>query len=163
MNDSELSDAIEHGKKIPVAYFDGLPVKFKNEDVTPAEALVALKNFMQLTAKNRLEDSRHVFAYYKFMVEMCGNDLLGKRDGMLKEPDQVWEYVTPLQFYFAKSDNKVHVVLEANVVWYDHGMVMSWENGERLVMVNEFDGATTNENSDYVFFVFKEEFCTKRI
>jgi len=162
MTDAELKAAIELGDKLPIGYFDNLPIEVKNEDVNSDEAITALKNFLQLTSANRLADSHHAFAYYKFMVHQCGNDLLGKRDGMLTEPPQVWEYVTPLRFYFDKSDDNVHVVLEANVVWEDHGMVMSWEDGKTLVMVNAFDGSTTNSNPEYVFYTYMSEFSTKR-
>ncbi|WP_286765146.1 MULTISPECIES: DUF6985 domain-containing protein [Rhodopirellula] len=162
MTDAELVDAITKGDEISIGYFDESPIKVKNDSVSTEEAIEALKNFLRLTSADRFADSRHPFAYYQFMVHECGNDLLGKQSGQLKEPTQVWEYVTPLHFYFAKSDDKMHVVLEANVAWYSHGMVMSWENGNTLVRVSEFDGTTTNDNPEYVFCTYKQEFNTKR-
>ncbi|WP_430453439.1 DUF6985 domain-containing protein [Rhodopirellula europaea] len=106
MTDAELVDAITKGDEISIGYFDESPIKVKNDSVSTEEAIEALKNFLRLTSADRFADSRHPFAYYQFMVHECGNDLLGKQSGQLKEPTQVWEYVTPLHFYFAKSDDK---------------------------------------------------------
>ena len=82
----------------------------------------------------------------------------------LKEASQVGVGVlhSPSDGYFAASENKVHLVWEANVVWGAHGMLMSWENGKTLVLVNEFDGAITNDAREYVFDAFEQQFCTKR-
>jgi len=188
MTDAELTEIIEGGGKVPVPYFDNALIEIMNDTiddrpdpigvVTPDEALVALKNFLQLTADQRRADVRHLLAYLKMMVDAIGEeDVLEDLGGVMPTVDTIWTHAEPKFLFFGDmnpgkyaTQRTIYLQIEGNVAWEpEHGLQMSWENGSTLVKAGAYDGHPTNghafANPDYdayVFYCSQPEHSTKR-
>ena len=175
MSDQELLNVLENGGQIPVPYFDGNMIDIDGGDLSPAETLPALKNFLTLTPKERRSDARHLVAYCKMMVDAVGEEILEDVGGVEPTEETIWKYVSVSHIFFGKlkagkyvAEPTVFVQLEGNVTWEpEHGLQMSWAHGNRLVKVSEFDGHPTNGHASadpsrgtYVFSCYREDLCT---
>lgn len=175
MTDKELQHLIETGGMIAIPYFDGAMIKIEQGDMPVEEALPALKSFLSLTAEQRRSDGRHLVAYCKMMVDAVGEEVLEDMGGRVPDAVEIWTYVDIRLLFFGKLDAgqyvtkpTVYVQIEGNVAWEpEHGLQMSWADGNRLVKVGEFDGHPTNGHAmadpardQYVFSCYKPELCT---
>lgn len=170
-----LMRLLREGGMIKVPYFGDEEIRLECQDVDPATALPALKNFLQLTPAQRQRDARHLHAYYLMMNDACGNNMLDHlTDEIVGEAD-IWRYASPSLVYFSQiyveayADlETVFVEIEGNCEWEEeHGLQMCWENGSKLVKVSAYDGHPTNghayantEKDKYIFACFDERFAT---
>ena len=62
--------------KFQFPYFDEAMIKIESCDseVTPTEALTALKGFLTLTPEQHHSDGRHLVAYCKMMIDAVGEE-----------------------------------------------------------------------------------------
>lgn len=185
MTDAELLTLIEIGGQVEVPYFDGLPVTLMNDGISNEaegcvariEALSALKSYLTLTPLHRQADGRHLVAYCRMMIEAVGEEVLGDIGGVEPTLETVWTHVTPTLIFFGfinpgkyVEQRTIYLQLEGNVAWEpEHGLQMSWENGDTLVKAGAFDGHPTNghasanpEKDKYVFDSYKPELRTVR-
>lgn len=175
MTDKDLLNVLENGGKIAVPYFSGTMVQIDRCDLSPQEALPALKNFLTLSPEKRMADARHLLAYCKMMVDAVGQEILEDMGGLEPILETIWNYVRVNQLFFGKlgagkyaATPTVFVQLEGDVAWeIEHCLQMSWAEGKRLVKVGAFDGHPTNGHASanpaddqYVFVCYKPELCT---
>jgi hypothetical protein len=70
-----------------------------------------------------------------------------------------------------KDQMRKFVVLEGNCGWeVEHGILMSWRDGNELVKVSEYDGHATHGHAyddvskdAFVYFSNRPEMCTRRV
>lgn len=177
MTNEELLQVLQNGNPISVSYFDGAMLEiYRCDGLTPEEIIPPLKNFLALTAEQRRTDSRHLFSYYKLMVEVVGEEvILEDMGGVEPIMEQIWDHVKPKLIFFDTleagkyvSKPTIYVHLEGEVVWEpEHGLMMSWAEGNRLVKVSSYDGHPTNgygmddpTKDQYVFYCDIPELCT---
>ena len=166
MTDNELLIILEKGGQVSVPYFDGSMIQVEKCDLSLEEVLPAFKRFLSLTAEQRRSDARHLLAYCKMIVYAVGEDALEDMGG--SEPGASLIFFDKLEAGKYASKPTIYVQIEGNVDWEpEHGLQMSWAEGDRLVKVSAFDGHPTNahasakpEDDQYVFECYKREFCT---
>jgi hypothetical protein len=152
MTDEQLLTILDAGDKLSIPYFGGQEITVASEDLPPAEALPALKNFLQLSNEQRLKDGRHLLAYCREMAEAIGDEVYEEMGGEEPSVDQIWDFVEICHIFFGKLEkgkyaerDTVFLQLEGNVEWEpEHGLQMSWADGCKLVKVGSFDGHPTN-------------------
>ena len=132
---------------VAVGWFDGAEVELE-EPETSRDA-TALKNFLKLTAQDRLNASRHVYAYYRdFHYAVGGEDWLDSQMGIPATPEDIWNHVQPQLLFVASRDDMPghsYVVVEANCDWEEeHGLMLVWKDGKRLTKVGGYDGHLSN-------------------
>lgn len=133
---------------IACGYFDGAEVELLTSPDTGADR-AALDNFLELTAEDRLRDSRHVYAYYKdFHDAVGGEDWLDEEMGIPAAPEDIWQHVTPGPITIEQArehDPCVYVTMEAECAWeIEHGLLLVWREGKLLTKAGGYDGHTTN-------------------
>ncbi|QKD00325.1 DUF6985 domain-containing protein [Mesorhizobium loti] len=140
--------------KIKVPYFDDSEIEFSDGDYDPGDArpAAALNAFLALTSDNRLNDSRHVYAYYRdYREAVGGEDWMDAEMGMPEKPWDIWSFVYPSELGIwpgDDGDDNHYVYLEANCDWEEeHGLLLVWRNGAMLTRVSGFDGHPTNEDA----------------
>ena len=156
MTDKELLDIIANGGQVSVPYFDGAMLKVEKENVrysanellSPSELLPSLKNFLALSPNNRRSDSRHLFAFYKQTIQDHGEeDVVERMNGVRPTLETIWNHTRIGKIFFSDFDAEKYVakrtfylMLSGGVDWeQEHGLVMSWLEGRRLVKVDAFD------------------------
>lgn len=177
MNDQELLTILENGGKLSVPYFDGAEIEVYACDFVPhVEALPAFKNFLALPNEQRKSDARHLLAYCQMMMDAVGEEeILEDMDNAEPTLETIWNYADARHIFFGKLDagkyaaeNTAYVQIEGQIAWEpEHGLQMSWANGNKLVKVSACDGHPTNghasanpENDQYIFSCYFKEFCT---
>ena len=153
----ELKAAILADEKVESPFFDGAQLDvFLDRDQgdlieTSEIAARAIHHFLQLGTADRLDASRHVHAYYEdFRDAVGGEDWMDDEFGRIVSAEDVWAHVDPKVLQVMTETDGTgrvvpYVVLEANCDWEsEHGLLMSWENGSRLVKVGGYDGHPLN-------------------
>ena len=135
--------------KIKVPYFDGIEVELLDE-ISPSDPV--LVEFLNRDKNDRLNDSRHVFNYYRDMHDASGGeDWLDQKMGIVSDPEQIWMHVTPGTVFIEKgrgSDTSHYVVMDAECAWEEErGLMMVWKDGKILCKVGGYDGHVTNANA----------------
>ena len=167
MTDQELLTILDNGGEISVPYFNGDMIQIDASDLEPTEALPALKNFLTLSNDQRMSDARHLLAYCKLMMDAVGEEEISEDLGGVQPTlENIWNFTKASHIFFGKLDagkyaaeKTVYLQLEGNVAWEpEHGLQMSWANGNKLVKAGPFDGHPTNghayadpERDQYVF------------
>ena len=167
MTEETLAAALEAGA-IEIPYFDGASVAVDNVNGLPLhQVLPVFSAFLELTADNRRADARHLVAYCQMMMEAVGEEeILEDLNGEAPTLENIWTFAQPSLLYFSHltagkyaERDTTYVMLEGNVNWEpEHGLLMSWQDGNKLVKVGAFDGHPTNghamadpEQDKYVF------------
>ena len=132
---------------VAVGWFDGAEVELEEPETSRDAA--ALKNFLELTAQDRLNASRHVHAYYlDFHSAVGGEDWLDSKMGVPATPEDIWNHVQPQTLFVESSPDlpgHSYVVVEANCDWEEeHGLMLVWKDGKRLTKVGGYDGHFSN-------------------
>lgn len=176
LSDTDLLEILNSGGDVPVAYFDNQRISVNNDKLDPNKALIVLKNFLTLSTDHRTQDTRHLYAYYKYTFQTAQEYVLEDMDGVVPTIDEIWDHVTPTLIYFDHLDAGKYVkvpttflMLEGQVAWeIEHGLLMSWNDGRSLVKVGQFDGHPTNGHAranpaldKYVYYTSNESFCTR--
>ncbi|MEP3278345.1 MAG: hypothetical protein ABJN26_00185 [Stappiaceae bacterium] len=120
-------------EKISVPYFDGLEVDLELE-TDSHEVREILKRFCELGEENRLQDSRHVYAYYRdYRAAVGGEDWLDEEMGVPEKPEDIWRFVTPGSVHITRGhdpDKALYVEMDAACGWEEeHGLMLVWKNG----------------------------------
>jgi len=176
MTTENLRSILQNGGHVHVPYFGGAEVEVMEcEGIELAPALVAFENFLKLTPEDRVSHSRHLFAYYKLMIDACGDELIEKGKPIPQIAEDVWKNTYPSYFEFTELEDQpfvkeptIFVMLGASVDWeVEHGLLMSWREGRKLVRVGAYDGHQTNgyaannmKRDKFIHDGYKEEFCT---
>ena len=176
MTDQDLLNILENAGSVSVPYFDGAELSVDLDILSPAEVLPALKNFLGLSAENRRSDARHLVAYCKMMMEVLGEEVVVEDlDGHRPTLENIWDYARAKILFFSKleqskyaKETTVFVQIEGEVAWEpEHGLQMSWAEGNRLVKAGAVDGHPTNghasakpEHDQYVFYCYDPALCT---
>ncbi len=175
MTDQELLIILDTGGEIAVPYFNGDTIQMDACDLEPTEALPALKNFLALSNEQRQSDARHLVAYCKLMIEAVGEEVLEDMEVSEVTAEKIWNHTQVSHIFFGKLDagkyaaeTTVYLQIEGNVDWEpEHGLQMSWANGNKLVKAGPFDGHPTNghayakpEYDRYVFYGDTKESST---
>lgn len=154
LTDDQLLYAYRNGTKIAVPYFGGQEVELFFEDEEELiQSADMLRQFMKLTAKDRLQDTPHIYAYFKDFTDDVGFEWV--EDGMENlSPGsaEFWNFVYPTSIGVMESWDlgnrdqlRQFVVVEANCGWEEeHGLLMSWRDGRELAKVSSYDGHATN-------------------
>lgn len=175
---AELTELLTGGGgTLSIPYFDGREVQVENIDDFPlAEVAPAMEAFLALSPQHRIADSHHVFAYMKDTIDLAGEDVIEDMGGTEPAIDNIWEHVTPSMLYFSAIDQgqyadrrTMYVLLEGAVTWeYEHGLLMSWADGNRLVKVGPFDDHPTNGHAsadrsrdEFVFDAASDRWATR--
>lgn len=129
---------------LALPFFDRAVVSAPSGRWSPAQD-AALKRFLNLTPADRLAASHHVHAYYSDVhAALGGQDWL---DDKMKRPgraEMIWRHVRPQRLVFL-GDDPVYIAVEARVPWEEaFGLMLVWENGNRLVKVGGYDGRPLN-------------------
>lgn len=176
MTDDEIAALLEDGGQVPVPYFDGraLTVHYFGDFATE-ELVPVMRNFLSLDPERRERDGRHLVAYCEMMVDAVGPEMLEDMGGEVPTAERIWDHVRPHGLGFSVLDagryadrRTVFAVVEGEVAWEpEHGLLMSWADGNRLVRVSEYDGHPTNghasanpDKDTCVFACYKPELCT---
>lgn len=170
--DSDLIHLLEHGGLLAVPYFNGEQLQVLACDTAVAPALRALKNFLQFSNAQRLEDGRHLLAYCAFMVDELGDGHLESVGGVLPNHETIWDFVDGVNLFFSTPwddeealQQSVYLQIEANVAWErEHGLQMTCANGNWLTKVSEFNGhkrhSAQQRDKPYIFYCYDERFAT---
>ena len=155
MNISQLGSLTPHARfpdwlvsgPVAVPYFDGLQLPFTLEGFTEAdqaETQAAMDAFFALGNDARLRTSGHVFANYRHMADVVGEDDLGCH---IDTAEAVWPHVYPTEVFVARRHRReraVYVQLLAECDWeQEHGLQIVYRRGAELVRVSEQDGRLT--------------------
>src|SRR5579863_1134289 len=111
---------------VAVPYFDGLSLCFildglGQEDGEEANSTVAA--FLRLGRSDRLDASPYVFANYRKMAEVIGEDEL---DCLVGSPQEVWPHVHPKEIFVKRRkchEKALYVQIAAECDWEpEHGL-----------------------------------------
>lgn len=178
MSDQELVAILQDRQKVTVPYFGDQPLELQIfEDIDQSELLPTLRSFLALGANDQHRDARHLLAYCKLTVEAVGPEVLEEMGNEMPTLETIGEFVKPKFLSFTAVDagkyvsqRTVFATIEGNVEWEpEHGLQMSWADGNTLVKVGEFTGHPTNgmttadlEQDRFVFACHDPELCTPR-
>jgi hypothetical protein len=154
--------------------FGGAEVELEEFGPMTPEARAALGRFLALPPEALAEATRHVYAYYRDVRAMIGDE--GRLDaemGVPHGPEAIWTHVQPrfLSLEQAHDDETTwSVSLEAECDWeVEHGLQVCWRDGTDVVKVGGFDGHVTNEDAqddpgqaEVVYAAVSPEWVTRR-
>ncbi len=126
---------------VAAPYFDGLALRLLDPpDGAPQRE--ALARFLALGPKDRQAEARHVLAYWRDLRAWTDPEEMDAEVGAPPdEPDEVWAHVEPRNLSLSEEDGQTYVILEAECAWEpEHGLMMVWRGGDRLVKVGTYDG-----------------------
>ncbi|MEE9398033.1 MAG: hypothetical protein V3V31_13585 [Methylococcales bacterium] len=182
-SDAQIIDAIESmDGKISLPLFDGQALGIYAElvDLDPERAIRAVRNLLSKDVTDRTDMARHLLAHYKMMVKAVSpdTDLLSEIDNVEPTISTAWKAVRlgmlqltqvaerPSGVPTFDSEKPLYIVLDLNVPWErEHSVVMSWEDGVKLVKVGEFgwpvhDGKLGEGHESCIFHCPEYELCT---
>ncbi len=132
---------------VPVPCLGGQKMTFTLDDLVEAdaaEAQSAVDAFFALDDAARLAVSPHVFANYRHMADLVGEDDLGCR---IDTAAAVWAHVQPTEIFVTRRhrrDRALYVQILAECDWeQEHGLQIVYRRGSELVRVSDQDGHLT--------------------
>jgi Domain of unknown function (DUF6985) len=144
----KLVETANWDTSVEVSFFDGASLSFRGSELPHDVVAHLLARFLRLSTERRLAESRHVYAYFRDAVAI-EQDSEGPRwtvdallDGKAPPVDAVdaWRLITPRHLHVVAEDGRLFVVAECECAWEpEQGLLMSFEDGERLVKVSGFD------------------------
>lgn len=176
-SDNELIALLQKQGRIAIPYLDSKEVELVHLDrVEVKNALLALKNFLQLKPAQRQIHARHLFAHYEMMSYVTELELV--KTGPVT-PDNIWNYTDFKNVTFYQVEDSPEFADPATVflsmvgdcdwdIWEDKtGIEMVWANGSKLVRVADADPQITNalatgdpEMDKYIFYDENEIYST---
>jgi hypothetical protein len=132
-------------KPFEIPYFDNLKLQIlfieAEEEAYLNAGDSALRHFMQLTAKNRIEHSALLYPYYEAVLSY---NYIQPFD--LKTPEDIWKFVQPSEIIVDCDENDVwYVCVTCECDWEEeHGLQLVFTNGEKLTRVGGHDGHYTD-------------------
>lgn len=128
------------------------PTRVEGGGIADVAEQAALSAFLALTSRDRLADSRHLYAYYRDVKQaVASEDGRELEMAVPKTPEAIWTHVTPTQLYLdagRDGDPHLYIVAECECDWEDeHGLMMVWRDGATLCKVSGFDGHVTNADA----------------
>ena len=137
----------------------------------------AIRNFLALGPNARADATRHVYSYFKDFTDEVGFEWADPgMEKITKESPDIWQFVYPSVIGAQESWDvgdkhrlQKFVVLEGNCGWeQEHGILLSWRDGNELVKVSDYDGHATNGHAyadlskdAYVYYSLRPEMCTR--
>jgi hypothetical protein len=177
LTNTELAAAWKVSRHFPIPYFGGTEVELLFEDEADLLHFAdAIRNLLSLTPADRSAETRHAWAYFKDFTDDVGFEWVDA--GMEELPsgsEDIWNFVFPTALYAEESwdigtrdSMRQFVVLEANCGWEaEHGLLMSWRDGKKLVKLSGYDGHATNGHAyndmskdAFVYYSSRDEMCT---
>ncbi|NOQ75201.1 MAG: hypothetical protein GQ574_24520 [Crocinitomix sp.] len=115
-----------------------------------AEADLAIKNFLDLQAFDKLKMAPHIFANF---VEICSyieeSAIPEKMKGA--QPLSIWNFVHPSAIYVSRrqsNDKDIYIVLACECDWEtEHGLQLVFRQGKKLTRVSDQDGHLTEADA----------------
>jgi len=148
-----------NSRPIPVPLFSGALLDFlvtvgTTEAGYPPDVVEAVDAFLSLGEADRLAASGRVCAYHREIVEQAERrgvaDFLGIEPRSLKEPNDIWQFVTPTGVCVDRRedyDRDVYVTVACDCTWEpEHGLQLVYRRGGQLVRVSGQDGHLTDAN-----------------
>lgn len=128
---------------ISVPYYDGKEIKFTlvdlQEDKKSEDFILAVRNFLKLTVKDRAVAEKLVYKEYQEMVSMVGEQDAGP---VITIAADVWNHVHPSSIYVLRklNDQKIYIKIAAECDWeIENGIQIVYRNGNELCLVSEQD------------------------
>jgi hypothetical protein len=138
-------------ESVEIPFFGGLKLPVTLESLSEAdqkEVEEAVDSFLKLGPVDRLAISRHVFANYKIMAGMVGEDDLGCK---IESEEAVWQHVRPTGVYISRRDRRdraIYISITANCDWEpEHGLQIVYRMGSELARVSDQDGHLTHTDA----------------
>ena len=137
-----------------VPFFDGARLELDRDEAWLSEdGRKALAAFLALGRDDRLDVSRHVFAYYrdkKAAFEEDGFEVESMPS--VASAEGVWAHVQPKLVFFqqvrSSAGEEPYVGIEANCDWEpEHGLMLCFRWGKMLTKCGDCDGHMTNESA----------------
>jgi hypothetical protein len=133
--------------RVTSPYFDNTVLEIFEQPVTTAER-AALNAFASLPTKNRAQNARHLFAYYRD-THACDDDPEELDDlmGVPATPEVIWPHVAVYSVCARTNpdDGLAYVMVSGNCAWEpEHGLLMVWREGRVLNKVGGYDDHLTN-------------------
>jgi hypothetical protein len=159
LQQDEQFDDWWHSEPKAVPYLDGLALTFTYIDFNPAEdeAFIAeadetIRNFLTLTAIDRLAASAHVYRNCMKFLDAIGyneeDDALWK----IKDRQEIWQHVRYNQCYVSREpyeDHEVYLRLSCECDWEpEHGLQLVFNRHGKLVRVSAEDGHVLGYQGD---------------
>ena len=152
----DLIAAWKAGSEIQLPYFGGAQVSlfFDDEDHL-REMGPAVLSFLRLTTAERDAASVHAYSYFRDFADDVGfeDGWIDKRMQAIHSPGpEIWDFVYPTEITASRSDElgerggkRIYVQVWANCGWEEeHGLEMSFRDGDELVKLSASDGHATN-------------------
>ncbi len=126
---------------------------FYQKNKTEIEGLIpkAIEAFLKLDTKYREKISEVVYGNYKQTMEIMSDDEMVKIDSA----PEVWSHIHPKEIYIKYRDRvhanadpannkQIYVQVCCDCDWEaEHGLVLLFKGGDKLVRVSEYDGHLT--------------------
>ena len=154
LSDQQLLDTFRDNRRLAVPFFGGKEVELFFEDEEELLELAEnVRSFMGLGEAQRLEATRHLWAYFNDFTSDVGLEWVdaGLKALSADSPD-IWNFVQPSTLSAERSWDlhsrdvlRPYVIVECNCDWEaEHGLLLSWRDGTELVKVSGYDGHATN-------------------
>lgn len=134
-----------------IGFLDHEEMSFTITDYNPGEdeklmeeADETIRNFLAKTLKEREAISTYVYQNCMDFLDAIGYDEADKHLWDIKDPQEVWNYVTPGEIYVSREpyeDKGVYIRLTFRCEWeQEHGLQLVFNKEGKLVRVSEDDG-----------------------
>jgi hypothetical protein len=179
LTNSELVAAWREACGVPLPYFGGKDVElFFESEAELRQHGDAIRNFLALGPAHRIADTRHAFAYFKDVTDDVGFEWVDEgMEGLPQNSEQIWKFVTPNSLSAIESwdvgdrdRTRQFIIIEGDCGWEaEHGISLSWRDGEELVKLSAYDGHATNGHAygdlakdAYIYYSANAAMCTSR-
>lgn len=129
------------GAELPLTITDYHPGEDKS---LMAEADETMGNFLSKTVADRAAASAYVYQNCMDFLEAIGHDEDDQHLWDIKDPHEIWKYVTPGTIYVTREpyeDHEVYLRLIFDCEWeQEHGLQLVFNKTGKLVRVSEDDG-----------------------
>jgi hypothetical protein len=134
-----------------VPYFEGQMLTFTLKSLGESDqndAQCAVAAFLSLERKDRLAAGPYVFANYRRMAGLIGEEDLSCK---IDSQDQVWVHVHPSEIFVSRRrrrDRVIYVEIMAECDWErEHGLQIIYRRGCELSRVSDQDGHLTHADA----------------
>ena len=134
-----------------IGFLDNVEMNFTITDYNPNEdenfmdeADETIRNFLSKTLKDREVTSTYVYQNCMDFLDAIGYDEADQHLWDIKDPQEIWNYVTPREIYVTREpyeDKGVYLRLTFSCEWeQEHGLQLVFNKNGKLVRVSEDDG-----------------------
>jgi len=134
-----------------IGFLDDVEMNFTITDYNPNEdenfmdeADETIRNFMSKTLKDREATNAHVYRNCMDFLDAIGYDEADQHLWDIKDPQEIWNYVTPREIYVTREPYEgkgVYLRLTFSCEWeQEHGLQLVFNKSGKLVRVSDDDG-----------------------